>query len=258
MANKQHGVVEPGIANMLAAIASGWVTPRCPDRVLASPVLLADIPLGEQWAAFTIAKRAEGSEAEVRARLQVDLQRRVDLRNWKSGALQATTDDGWTLEARSAYVGRGSSSAMSATGPTEVQLTISLYDWTLVAAASPPRLWVATIEGNLPRTMGNLLLTDERSSSWGHMLLRGSRYTYYLLSRDRMNEKGQHWLAVEVGPDAAAPDPYVLNRELPLLDAVMGAGFGVSLFYGLDDALIVRGLRRVASRQKGGEPTASS
>jgi hypothetical protein len=147
--------------------------------------------------------------------------------------LVALTDAGEKFEAQTAYCTSQSFDFASDRGGRRIAITAS--EWQLTRSA--PCLWAGKIVGAFPKGLGNLNLRVEtkggRSSfSRTNFVLKGARWTYYLLKQDD-KKKLDNTLVIDTSGDDI--DHNLLNNEIQFLSYCLGQPLICSFLVGLDD-----------------------
>ncbi|MGK3990193.1 hypothetical protein WME99_44530 [Sorangium sp. So ce136] len=147
-------------------------------------------------------------------------------------SLQGTCSDGSALVARAATCA-ALIRRLGDTGQThELWFKIACEDWSILSPTKPAVLWAGVIDGDLPRSGGNMSFEAKPPSSSNHFCLKGQRTVYYLVDSSHDGERGWR-LAVDARPSAIAHD--TVRREMMCLAFCFGRPFTVSALYGLDE-----------------------
>jgi hypothetical protein len=224
-------IVEPVNASILATLTH-QVLPTA-----TYPRQLVRLYYGEEdFSSYVISLTFEGTSAHITCEIPLSYANRHDrsapLQHLWGQPLRGDTDVGEQFDARSAY-GTGFSVT---SGPgfegSGYRLTITSDHWCLTR--TPPLLWAGQLDGDLPEGPGNLnlqigTLEDGYSSSTAHFGLRGAKWTYYLLKKERRGP--HHTLVVDTAGQTL--DYGLLHSELRILSYCVGQPLRCGLLVGL-------------------------
>jgi hypothetical protein len=231
MANtpKDRGTIEEPLAGLLNQLAREWVEPTFLNRQIAT------LSWGNQE--FTGQARQlliAGDRLHLISDLPSEL---VDRRAFPylklaNEPLRGTTADGFSFAANAALP-TGTNTAIGRDNRVEARLTISAYDWVLWREEEAPLLWVGSLDADWVAHMGNLLLSSPWSGSWGHYLLYGSSYRYFIINADKDRPDARPIVAIDTQGQSPL-DILLVNRELNLLSFAFGNPATINRFFGID------------------------
>ncbi|HTN83079.1 MAG TPA: hypothetical protein VL242_05325, partial [Sorangium sp.] len=210
--------VDGDVASVLYHLACGFTTPPLPMRLESL-----------EWGGAAIAASAmklvvdEGSLIiECRIREQDGSLDPGQIEALSRRGLRGTCSDGSVLVARAA-TGAASIRRFGDTGQAhELWFKIVCEDWSIQSPTKPAVLWAGVVDGDLPRSGGNMSFEAKPPSSSNHFRLEGKHTVYYLVDSSHDGERGWR-LAVYPKRSAIALD--VVRREVMCLAFCFGRPF---------------------------------